>query len=101
MNRIVLLALVAVASTACATKGYVNEGLAEVNARHYEEWIRSPMPALAGRTPLEAVRDRDGREKVEALIQQIERRGRTMNPPMDAAVISKLREDLGLRELSG
>jgi hypothetical protein len=75
--------------------------LAEVNARHYEEWIRSPMPALAGRTPLEAVRDRDGREKVEALIQQIERRGRTMNPPMDAAVISKLREDLGLRELSG
>jgi hypothetical protein len=37
----------------------------------------------------------------DALIQQIERRGRTMNPPMDAAVISKLREDLGLRELSG
>ena len=33
MNKTVLLALVAVASTACATKGYVNEGLAEVNAK--------------------------------------------------------------------
>ena len=33
MNERILLALVAVASTACATKGYVNEGLAEVNAK--------------------------------------------------------------------
>lgn len=35
MKKIVLLALavVVVGSTACATKGYVNEGLAEVNAK--------------------------------------------------------------------
>ena len=78
----------------------VRSHLAEMTAKHYQHWIRSPILALGGRTPLEAVRDGDGREKVEALVNQIERHGLTMDPPMDAAVIRRLREDLGLKQPS-
>ena len=81
-----------------ATDPEVQAHLAEMMARHYREWIRSPIPALDGRTPEEAVGDRDGREKVEALVSQIERRGNAANPPMDPTVIRRLREDLGLEE---
>jgi hypothetical protein len=78
----------------------VRAHVAGIIARHYQEWTRSPVPALGGLTPLEAVRDRDGREKVEVLVNQFERRGATMDPPMDEAVIRRLREDLGLSEPS-
>jgi hypothetical protein len=38
-----------------------------------ESWIHQKIPALGGRTPIEAVRDPDGKEAVEALILQWER----------------------------
>jgi Protein of unknown function (DUF2384) len=38
-----------------------------------EAWIYQKIPALGGRTPIEAVRDPDGREAVEALLLQWER----------------------------
>jgi hypothetical protein len=65
-------------------------------AEHYEDWIHQEIPALNGRSPVEAVREKAGREKVEALITQIERQGRGMNPPLDEAITRRMRERLGL-----
>jgi hypothetical protein len=43
------------------------------------------------------VRDPDGREAVEVLIDQIERSGPTMTPPLDPEIVRELRETLGLK----
>jgi Protein of unknown function (DUF2384) len=45
-----------------------------VMQRQVESWIHQKIPALGGRTPLEAVRDPDGKEMVEALLLDWERR---------------------------
>lgn len=74
----------------------VRKRLGEMMAAHYESWVSEKIPALGGVTPLEAVQDRAGREKVEALISQIERHGRRMEPPLDEAVIRGLRQRLRL-----
>jgi hypothetical protein len=63
---------------------------------HYEDWPRQPLPALKGLSPLEAVRNPEGRERVEALIAQFERDGVRMSPPLDAEIIGMLRERLGI-----
>jgi hypothetical protein len=65
-------------------------------AEHYEDWVEREIPALGGLSPLEAVREEVGREKVEALITQIERQGRRMEPPLDEAITRRMRERLGL-----
>ena len=41
--------------------------------KQVEGWVRTKIPALGGRTPLQAVADPDGREMVEALLQGWER----------------------------
>jgi hypothetical protein len=65
-------------------------------AKHYEHWLTEKIPALEGRTPLEAVRDDVGREKVRALVDGLEQAGRRGNPPLDEAIMPRLRERLGL-----
>ena len=42
--------------------------------KEVEAWVHRKVPALAGRTPMQAVRDADGREMVEALLLMFERR---------------------------
>ena len=68
-------------------------------ARHYKDWVRQKIPALGGRTPLAAVKDTDGREMVEALVRDFERRNREMPQPVDEGVFRALRERLGLGKL--
>src|SRR5690606_34604414 len=70
--------------------------VASMMAAHWERWVDLPLPALSGRTPLQAITDRDGREIVESLIIKAERDGRKVNPPTDPAVFRRLRERLGL-----
>ncbi len=41
--------------------------------KQVEGWVHTRIPALGGRTPLQAVADSDGREMVEALLQGWER----------------------------
>jgi hypothetical protein len=41
--------------------------------KQVEGWVYQKIPALGGRTPIEAVRDPDGKEVVEALLLQWER----------------------------
>ena len=76
----------------------VKAKIAEMMEQHYASWVNQKIPALGNRTPLEAVKDQDGREMVEALVLQIERDGRSMAPPLDAAIVRRLRERLGLTD---
>ena len=74
----------------------VRAQLEEFQRRHYERWPEIPLPALDGRTPLEAVKDNDGREMVEALITQFERDAGAMSVPTNPEVFAALRRRLRL-----
>ncbi len=70
--------------------------LEEFQRRHYESWPVIPLPALQGRTPLEAVADADGREMVDALITQFERDAQQRDMAVSPDVFAQLRRRLGL-----
>ena len=72
----------------------------QIQRHHYETWPEIPLPALNGRTPLEAVKDSDGREMVDALITQFERDATRMPVPVDAKTFAALRRRLGLSPTS-
>ena len=74
----------------------VQAKIAEYMRQHYRNWPEEKLPALNGKTPLQAVKTRDGKEMVEALLMEFERRGKDSNPPLDPAIIVGLRERLGL-----
>ena len=69
------------------------EAWEEVQARmqeHIQGWVHQKIPALGGRTPMEAVMDPDGREIVEAMLLEWEREKEkpagpgTIRPDVDA-----------------
>ena len=74
----------------------VQAKMGAIMAKHYARWVNDKIPALGGRTPLEAVQDRAGREAVGALLRQIERDGSRLKPPLDPEIIRQLRERLDL-----
>jgi hypothetical protein len=74
----------------------VRAQLEQFQRRHYENWPEIPLPVLNGRTPLEAIKDADGREMVEALITQFERDTSAMQVPVSSEVFATLRRRLGL-----
>ncbi|HJS76234.1 MAG TPA: SEC-C metal-binding domain-containing protein [Burkholderiales bacterium] len=84
-------------SAALAELPEVKAKIAEMMAKHYERWVNEKIPALGGRTPIEAIADPAGREAVEALVRQIERDGARMTPPLAPGIAQRLRERLGLR----
>jgi hypothetical protein len=63
--------------------------------QHYEGWIDIPLPALGERTPAQAVHDADGREQVEALLDQLERDNPGVSDDAYAPILHQLRERLG------
>jgi len=76
----------------------VRENINAMLAAHYEGWVTQEIPALGNRRPLDAVKDPDGREKVEALLSQMERDARRMHASVDDGILNRLREHLGLSE---
>lgn len=80
-----------------AAQPEVQAALREYLRNHYRKWIDEKLPALGNRTPRKAVRDPDGREAVQALIDQIERDGARMTPPLDPDIVRELRDMLGLK----
>jgi len=71
--------------------------MAEQMRRHYHAWLDTPIPALAIKTPRQAVKNRDGREMVEGLLLGVERQvGAT--PGLDRELVAGLRRELGLQE---
>jgi SEC-C motif len=83
-------------SAALAQHPEVQARVQQMMAEHFERWVTEMIPALNGQTPLEAVRDPDGREKVMALVIEAERGARRMKPPVDPAALRRVRERLGL-----
>ena len=59
-----------------------------------KEWINTPLPALGGKTPLQAVKTDSERGKVETMLREIEnteaRRKKDGQPYCDIAEIRKL-----------
>jgi len=74
----------------------VRAHIESMQRRHYQSWPEIPVPALQGRTPLEAVKDSGGREMVEALITQFERDSQAMGAVVSPEVFVELRRRLGL-----
>jgi hypothetical protein len=74
----------------------VRAKIAEMMAAHWEHWVDQPLPILGNRTPMESVKDTDGREIVESLVIQGERFGRNTPMATDEDVFRRLRERLGL-----
>ena len=74
----------------------VQAKIAEYMRQHYSTWPETKLPALNGKTPLQAVKTRDGREMVEALLLEFERSGKHTTPPLAPAIIAELRGKLGL-----
>lgn len=48
------------------------EAIAQFLTAHYDAWPDAPLPALAGRTPREAMRTAKGRREVDALLREME-----------------------------
>ena len=59
-----------------------------------DAWIHKKLPALGGRTPLQAVKDPDLREIVESLLLDFERHAATSYPPGAAPDFSEVRKRL-------
>jgi hypothetical protein len=85
-------------SAALADLPEVQARMQQMMAEHFERWVSDKIPALDGQTPLEAVRDQDGREKVMALLVDAERNSQRMKTPVDPAILRRVRERLGLTE---
>ena len=63
---------------------------------HYREWPRMKLPALKGKTPIQAMKTAEGREMVEALLLDLERR-QGIGPGIDEEILSELRATLSGR----
>jgi hypothetical protein len=85
-----------VPSPSLADDPEVRARIQELVRAHYESWVSEPVPALGGVTPLEAVQDRVGREKVEALIRDMERKSLNSDLQVDEGIFASLRKRLGL-----
>lgn len=66
---------------------------------HWKNWFDEPVPALDNKTPREAAKTPEGREKLEALLLQYERHdlNRDKDDPLKAD-ITYLRKELALKE---
>jgi len=50
----------------------IREHLEKMHFEHWKKWVDEAVPALGGETPREAVKNPDGREKVEAILRGAE-----------------------------
>ena len=74
----------------------VQAQLAHAMRAHYQGWLHEKIPVLKDKTPLQAIKSKDGREMVEALLVQLERGLRDSQPSLDEDIINELRAALGL-----
>jgi asparagine synthase (glutamine-hydrolysing) len=68
--------------------------LAEHLTAHYQAWPKMKLPALDGKTPLQAMKSPEGREMVEALLLDMEQRSKA-GPGLDREILAELRATLG------
>lgn len=70
--------------------------MADYLRNHYEQWIDMPLPALANRTPREMVQRPEGREQVEALLQDAEQHDIGLPAATRKTIFDTVRLQLGL-----
>ena len=68
--------------------------IAEHLRAHYRAWPKMKLPALHGKTPLQAMKTPEGREMVEALLLDLEQKAGT-GPGLDPEILVELRATLG------
>jgi hypothetical protein len=79
------------------TSPEAQHALREMLAAHAEAWVDTRIPALGGRTPKEAVTDPDGREIVEGLLLEWERRNKESGDAViESMDVGAIRKKLGL-----
>jgi hypothetical protein len=78
----------------------VREKVSKMILKHWEGWVDHKIPALGGKTPKAAVKSRDGREAVEALLRDAERdRGQDpLTAEANRKAVRRVRELLGLND---
>ena len=76
----------------------VREKLKQMAKSHWESWFDEEMPALDHKTPREAVKTKDGRKRLEALLLQYEYHEIDKNDVMNffKADVNYLKKELGL-----
>ena len=67
----------------------------EVKERHYARWLNDAIPALEGKTPRQAARTKSGRERLKALLDEIEL-NESHQPEDERVNVGKMRRLLGL-----
>jgi hypothetical protein len=74
----------------------VREHLGAIVARHYADWETQELDALGGDRPIDVMQRTNGPEKVEAVIEEMERQARASGPEGSVEALARLRERLGL-----
>ena len=76
----------------------IQEQLAGMICKHWESWVDQNIPALGGKSPRDAVKTADGREAVEALLQDavMDRRQDPFTAEANRKGSQRARELLGL-----
>lgn len=79
-----------------AAEPEVRAHLSRMLEKHYDDWVTQELPVLDGRKPIDVIREPHGREKIEALVADMERRTARTQPGIGDAAFKRLRERLGL-----
>jgi hypothetical protein len=74
----------------------VQEQLRMMAAAHWERWLDEKIPALRNRTPRQASRTAEGRERLEALLQSFAEHAAAQGESPFRADVPALRRELGL-----
>ena len=81
----------------------IRQHLYEIIQAHWKEWVNERLPALGGATPRQAVRRRDGREAVEAMLRDAEKAAARdpVRLEIEGEIIADVRRRLGLGSTPG
>ncbi|MGH9823465.1 MAG: hypothetical protein ACREDR_09465 [Blastocatellia bacterium] len=63
---------------------------------HWEAWYNDRIPALNNKTPLQAAKTKSGRERLEALLLEVERMNKRSPDPNLRVDLAAMRKRLGL-----
>ena len=72
--------------------------LRKMSEHHWKEWIKTPLPLLDNKTPRQASQTEEGREQLEALLLDFERKSQLLPDNFMTPPIEDLRKRLGLTE---
>lgn len=76
----------------------VQEHLRAMAGAHWRHWLDEKIPALRNRTPRQASRTVEGRERLEALLQSFAANDAAHGPTPFSADVTALRKELGLSQ---